>query len=80
MNKTAIVIFFAVFGSLSLITGVVFLVRKEYFYARLKHKDFLAPASIHKVTGKIVRSNGIVNIVFGIILLCLSVSIYLWGS
>ncbi len=80
MDKTTIVIFFSLFGLLSLITGVVILVRKEYFYARLKHKDFLAPAAIRKISGKTARTDGLGSIVIGLVLLGLSIAIYLWGN
>ena len=80
MDKTVAVLFFFSFGLLSLIIGIVILVRKEYFSAHLKHKDFLAPAPIRKVSGNKARSDGIGGIVIGVILLCLSLTIYVWGN
>ena len=80
MDRTIAIIFIFLFGLLSLVTGIVILVKKEYFDARLKHKDFIAPAPIWKVSGKRARSDGISSIVIGIFLLVLSIVIYIWGN
>ncbi len=80
-DKIPAVILFALFGLLSLIIGVVILVKKEYFSTRLRYKDFLlAPTPIWKVSGKRAKSEGIGSIVVGLVFLGLALAIYLWGN
>ncbi|MBI5953229.1 MAG: hypothetical protein HY865_16360 [Chloroflexi bacterium] len=80
MDKTVFTIFLFFFGVLGITSGVVILVRKEYFSFQIKHKDFIEPATYRKVTGKEAKSDGVSGIVAGIVLLALSLAIYLWGN
>ena len=74
MGKTYVVILTSFLGWLSLTMGVVILVRKQYFSYGKKGQF------IGKVTGKKAKSDGIWYIITGLVFLCLSVAIYLWGG
>ena len=74
MEKTWAVILISLIGLMSLIIGVVILVRKQYFSYGKKGQF------IRKVAGKRARSDGITYIVMGLIFLGLSAAIYLWGG
>jgi len=62
------------FGVLSLIIGVVILIRKQY-YAYGKNGGFIG-----KVSGKKARSSGISYILSGLLSVSLSIAIYLWDG
>ena len=74
MENIWAVILSSFIGLLSLIIGVVILVRKQYF-SYGKSGQFIG-----KVTGKRAKSDGITHIVAGLFFLGLSVAIYLWGG
>ena len=80
MDKNIAIIILSLFGFQGLITGFVILVKKEYFAVRLKHKDFLAPAIIGKVSGKQAKSSAIGYIVYGIFFIAIALALYLWGN
>jgi hypothetical protein len=74
IGKTYAVILVSFLGLLSLIIGVVILIRKGYF-SYSKGGQFIG-----KVTGKKAKSEGIGYIVIGLVCLGLSAAIYLWGG
>ena len=69
----AVLILFCL-GLLSLIIGVVILVRKQYFMYGKKG------AYLGKVSGKKAISHGITSVLTGLLFLGLSIAIYLWGG
>jgi hypothetical protein len=74
MGKTYAAILISFISLLSLIIGIVILIRKQYF-SYGKTGQFIG-----KVTGKKAKSDGIGYIIMGLVFLGLSVAIYLWGG
>jgi len=72
-NIMAVLISFGL-GLMSLIIGVVFIIRKQ-FYLYGKNGGFIG-----KVSGKKAMSHGIWSILTGILFIGLSIAIYLWGG
>ena len=73
MNSTIAILILFGLGLLSLIIGVVILVRKQFLlYGRTG--DFIG-----KVSGKKARSEGISRVLAGLLFLALSIAMYLWG-
>jgi hypothetical protein len=72
-NIIAVLILFGL-GLLSLIIGVVVLIRKQYFLYGKKG------GFIGKVSGKKAMSHGISSVLMGLLFMGLSLAIYLWGG
>jgi hypothetical protein len=74
IGKTYAAILISFIGLISLIIGVVILIRKRYFlYGKTGQY-------IGKVTGKKAKSNGIGYIIMGLFFLGLSAALYVWGG
>ena len=61
-------------GLMSLIIGIVVLVRKQFFLYGKKG------GYIGKVSGKKALSHGISSVLMGLFIIGLSIAIYLWGG
>jgi hypothetical protein len=72
-NIIAVLMIFGV-GLMSLIIGVVVLVRKQFFLYGKKG------GFIGKVSGEKAMSNGISSVLMGLFFIGLSIAIYLWGG
>ncbi len=72
-NIMAVLILFGL-GLLSLIIGVVILVRQQYFLYGKKG------GFIGKVSGKKAVSHGISSVLMGLLFMGLSIALYLWGG
>jgi hypothetical protein len=74
MNKVMAALILFCLGLLSLIIGVVILIRKQYFLYGKKG------GFIGKVSGKKAISHGIWSVLTGLFFLGLSIAMYLWGG